>query len=79
MVGKYCAAAMSSKTQTNRDLPACVFPSLEPFTGISSNSDWFIALFASVVIGQNQICKVWQAKAFQKLSLAVVVVIVFPQ
>ena len=44
---------MRKKIKTNRALPARVFPRLAPVTCICFGSDWFIALFTSVVIGQN--------------------------
>ena len=44
---------MRRKTKTNRDLLARIFPRLVTATHISSNSDWLIALFASVMIGQS--------------------------
>ena len=43
---------MGSQTQTNCDLLARVFPRL-PRRVLASNSDWFIALFTSVLIGQS--------------------------
>ena len=43
-----------SNTKTNRDLLACVFPRLAPVTRIRFISfDWFIVLFAAVVIGHT--------------------------
>ena len=43
-----------SKTRkTNRELHARIFPRFMPSHVIASNSDWFFALFASVVIGQS--------------------------
>ena len=44
---------MRSKTQSNHDLRACIFPRLEPLTFGASSSDWFFALFTSVLIGQR--------------------------
>ena len=40
-----------SKTKTNRNLPARVFPRLAPV--FASSSDWFIGLLTTVVIGQS--------------------------
>ena len=44
---------MSNKTKTNRTLYARFFPRFEQGTGNSRNSDWFIELFASVVIDRT--------------------------
>lgn len=44
---------IGSKTKANRDLRASIFPRFEEVTLIATNSDWFIALFASVVNGQS--------------------------
>ena len=41
---------IGSKTKTNRDLPARVSCAWRVF---ASNSDWFIGLFTTVVIGQS--------------------------
>ena len=41
------------RSKTNRSLYAQFFPCYEQVTGIiTKNSDWFIALFAPVVIGR---------------------------
>ena len=44
---------IGSKTKTNRDFLARVFPRLAPATLLTSSSDWCIGLSASVVIGQS--------------------------
>ena len=45
---------MRSKTKTNCDLVARVFPRLASVVHVFAlNSDWFVALFVSVVIGQS--------------------------
>ena len=44
---------MRSKTKTNRTLYARFFPRLNKSQKNARNSDWFIALFAPVVIDRN--------------------------
>ena len=44
---------MKRKTKTNCTLSTPFFPALSKLQVIAMNSDWFIALFPPVVIGQS--------------------------
>ena len=44
---------MRSKTKTIRTMYTSFFPRFEELQVIARNSDWFIALFAPVVIGRS--------------------------
>ena len=55
---------MRNKTKTNRTLYERCFPRFEKGTGNCWNSDWFIALFASVLTPYSD-CTLFDLKIMQ--------------
>ena len=60
-----------SKTQTNRDLLARVFPCLAQLHVIASSSDWFIGEFEFVVIGWGNYVGLVLRHSFEKRSIII--------
>ena len=49
----YVFPALATAPGDEADLLACVFPRLTELHAFVSSSDWFVALFASAVIGKS--------------------------